>query len=139
MFGIDAIIQAVHRETERYRDAKAGEKKAIRDAFLSLKVALNTAILKVKLCGTGTHYLLTKLELYLPEVALELNDTATRIKDVLEVNIYDGLVNLANDIVKINEQIPYKTLNVRISPQVKELLSGLEKLKEEVEKVEKIG
>jgi hypothetical protein len=138
MFGIDAIIQAIHRETERYRDSKKKEKEQIRDAFVKLKTALNTAIIQIELTVSYGSFDVKQIRLYLPEIALNINKTAVEIKDILGLDIYNGLIGLAENVVEINQKANSLTFGVGIEDEVKQLVSNLKDLRVSVEMIEKI-
>lgn len=138
MLGIDATIQALHKETERYRDAKIEEKKKIMDAFLSIKAVLNGAILKIRLCKEHGYHHPKKLQLYVPEIVLEINQVAGLTKDILDIDIYNGLIIMANWLVDFNEKINSLNLGTKTEPDIKEILKSLEDLIHSIEKIENI-
>ncbi len=138
MIGVDAIIGVIHRETERYRDAKAEEKTKIKNAFLSIKMVLNTSILKIELCKEHGFYKPTKLQYCVPDITLDLNQTAILTKDELGIEIYNGLIKIAEYLVEFNEKINSLSLGVSIRGDIEELLRGLNELKNKIEEIEKL-
>jgi len=138
MIGIDAIISAIHKETERYRDAQSEEKKKIRDAFLSIKVILNTSILKIELCKEHGHYKPSKLQWCIPDIALEIDRVAVETKDILDVDIYNGFTIMTKYLVDFNEKINSLSLGVSIREDVADIIKTLGDLKTNIEKIEGI-
>jgi len=136
MIGVDAIIGVIHRETERYRDARTEEKTKIKKAFLSIKMVLNTSILKIELCKEHGFYKPTKLQRCIPDITLDINQTAIETKDELGIEIYDGLIEIAQHLVEFNEKINSLSLGVSIRTDIEELLKGLSDLKTKIEEIE---
>lgn len=136
MIGIDGLIGVIHKEIERSRSVKAEEKRKIREAFLSIKIVLNSAILKIKLCKEHGYHHPKKLRLYIPEIVLEINHVAGLTKDILDIDIYNGLVIMANWLVDFNEKINSLSLGTKTEPDIEEILKTLNNLKDNVEKIE---
>jgi len=138
VIGIDALINAIHKETERYRDARKEEKRQIKTAFISIKAVLNTAILKIELCKEYGHYKPSKLQWCIPNIALEIDRVAIETKDILDINIYNGFTIMTKCLVDFNEKINSLSLGVSIREDIKDILKTLNDLKTNVEKIEKI-
>ncbi|MFH1151521.1 MAG: hypothetical protein ABIJ14_02355 [Nanoarchaeota archaeon] len=138
MIGVDAIINTIHRETERYRDAITEEKSKIKNAFMAIKMVLNTSIIKIELCKERGYYKPTKLQYCIPDIALDINQTAIATKEELGIEIYNGLIKIAEYLVEFNEKINSLSLGVPIRDDVVELLKGLNELKGKIEEVEKL-
>jgi len=136
MIGIDGLIGVIHKEIERSRSVKAEEKRKIREAFLSIKIVLNSAILKIKLCKEHGYHHPKKLRLCIPEIVLEINHVAGLTKDILDIDIYNGLVIMANWLVDFNEKINSLSLGTKTEPDIEEILKTLNNLKDNVEKIE---
>ena len=99
---------------------------------------LNMAILKIKLCKEHGYHKPSKLQLCIPDIVLEINQVAILTKDVFAIDIYNGLIEIANYLVEFNEKINSLTLGTRIEPDVETILSNLKSLKEKVEEIEEI-
>ena len=118
--------------------SKKKEKEQIKEAFVKLKTALNTAIIKIELTVSYGSYDVKQIRQYLPEIALNINKTAIEIKDVLGLDIYNGLIGLTENMVEINQKANSLTLGVGIEDELKQLVSNLKSLKESVEAIEKM-
>lgn len=128
--GIDALIGAIHKEIDRYRDSKKEEKDNLRKALLLIETSLDSALIKINLCKKHGHYMPRKLQLYVPDIALEINEIAKATRDIFPREIYDGLINLANQFVSFNEEINSLSLGKSFQPNLEKLLEETNKLKD---------
>ena len=103
--GIDALFAAIHKESERYRDSKKEEKDSLRKALLLIESSLESALIKIKLCEREGYYDTIELKLYVPGIALKINETAMGLRDTCPREIYDRLRDLVNRFVSFNKKI----------------------------------
>ena len=129
--GIDALIEVLHKEIERVRDSKQEGKDKLRKALLSIEASLDQAIIKIGLCARyeGDYHSPKELQLYIPSIALNINEVANATKDIFPREIYDGLINLANQFVSFNREINSLEMGKDFHPNLKKLLDAINKLK----------
>jgi len=128
--GIDALIGAIHKEVDRYRDSKQEEKDNLGKALLLIETSLDSALIKINLCKEHGHHMPRKLQLYVPNIALEINEIAKATRDIFPREVYEGLINLANQFVSFNEEINSLSLGKSFQPDLDKLLEEMSKLKE---------
>ena len=132
--GIDALIGVLHKEIERDRDSKQAGKNKRREALLSIETCLDSTSIKIRLCKDDGYYLKGKLKEYIPEIVLEIHETAKETRDIFQRKIYDGLMDLVNRFVSFNEKISESGL-YNLEQFSERLLEEVNKLKEVLKSV----
>jgi len=130
MVGIDALFGAIHKEIEGYRDSKQKEKNNIKKALLSIEISLDSSLIKINLCKKHGHYTAKKLQVYIPDIALEIHEIAKATRDIFPREVYDGLITLANQFVSFNEEINSLYIGKSYQQDLVKLLEEISRLKE---------
>lgn len=131
-FGIaTTLIGELRKVIERTKNAEQEEKNKLRQALQHIEASLDQAIIKIGLCARyeGDYYSPKELQLYIPSIALNINEVANATKDIFPREIYDGLINLANQFVSFNREINSLEMGKDFHPNLKKLLDAINKLK----------
>lgn len=140
-----SIIDAIHEETVRYRDAQAEQREEIKESLLDLRTTLNSVIIRLRLAQTrySDDSVNFKLNDELMEAtkygALQIDRVSAAGRKVLTEDTYSALQELVEECVFIVTSLKFsdyaKSKNVK--KRAKNLLAELEETKEEILKSQK--
>lgn len=135
VIGLDALISAIYKETERYRDAKATEKEEIRNALLRLRITINRVIIRIKLSITKNRFAPNEeLRSAMEFGALEIDRVTAESWEILTEETYEKLQEVVEECIGVATSIKIAGLNSaeEIIERTKHLLNILQKLKNSI-------